>query len=211
MKTSFYQSLFVGLCLLFTVSAKASLNGDYTHLDPDHIVPKKLLAEALDYYDHNLNKINNQRIMGIIDFKQHNSKKRFYIIDMESGRVETYLAAHGKNSDPKHTGYATKFSNTPDSLMTSLGFYMTAETYTGKNGYSLRLDGLSTTNSNARDRAIVIHGADYVTPGTLIGRSSGCPAVEQRYHADLIDRLKGGALLYAGLGLYKRQKISKKA
>ncbi|MBC7714238.1 MAG: murein L,D-transpeptidase catalytic domain family protein [Rhizobacter sp.] len=199
MKKSFYQSFLVGLCLLLSVSARAS---DYSHLDPDHIIPKNLLFQAEDYYDQNLDKIQNKRVMGIIDFKKHNSKRRFYIIDMESGRVESYLTAHGKNSDPKHTGYATKFSNTPDSLMTSLGFYMTAETYDGKNGYSLRLDGLSATNSNARDRAIVIHGADYVTPGNLIGRSSGCPAVEQRYHADLIDRLKGGALLYAGLGSF---------
>ena len=138
--------------------------------------------------------------MGIIDFKQHNSKERFYIIDMESGRVESYLTAHGKNSDPDYDGYATKFSNTPDSLMSSLGFYLTAETYYGQNGYSLRLDGLSSTNSNARARAIVIHGADYVKPGKKIGRSYGCPALEMRYHQDLIDRLKGGALLYAGLG-----------
>jgi hypothetical protein len=137
-----------------------------------------------------------------IYFKQHNSKERFYLIDMESGRVEKYLTAHGKNSDPKFTGYSTKFSNTPDTLMSSLGFYKTAESYNGKNGYSLRLDGLSSTNSNARERAIVIHGADYVTPGSKIGRSYGCAAVEERYHADIINRIKGGALLYAGLGIF---------
>lgn len=140
--------------------------------------------------------------MGIIDYQQHNSKERFYIVDMESGRVESYLTAHGKNSDPDFDGFATKFSNTPDSLMTSLGFFLTAETYYGKNGYSLRLDGLSSTNSKARERAIVIHGADYVTPGSKIGRSYGCPALEVRYHADIIDRLKGGSLLYAGLGSF---------
>ena len=138
--------------------------------------------------------------MGVIDFKQHSSKERFYIIDMESGRVETYLTSHGKNSDPDHDGYATKFSNVPDSLTSSLGFYLTAETYYGSNGYSLRLDGLSSTNSNARARAIVIHGADYVqADGKKIGRSYGCPALEQRYHQAVINQMKGGTLLFAGL------------
>jgi len=199
MKKSFYQSLLVGLFLLLANFAYAD-TVDYSHIDPDREVPAKLLKEALDFYQQNLVSITNTRVMGIIDFKQHNSKERFYIIDMESGRVEKYLTAHGKNSDPDFDGYATKFSNTPDSLMTSLGFYLTAETYMGSNGYSLRLDGLSKTNSNARERAIVIHGAPYVAPGEKIGRSWGCPALEMRYHQDLIDRLKDGALLYAGLG-----------
>jgi len=75
--------------------------------------------------------------------------------------------------------------------------FKTAETYVGNNGYSLRLDGLSTSNSNARSRAIVIHGASYVTPGEKIGRSYGCPALEMNVHQDVIDRIKGGALLFA--------------
>lgn len=182
-------------------SVQAASFRDYSYVDPDKIVPTNLLREAVAYYDANYEKITNQRVMGVIDYKQHNSKERFYIIDMESGRVETYLTAHGKNSDPDFDGYATKFSNTPDSNTTSLGFFLTAETYYGSNGYSLRLDGLSTTNSNARKRAIVIHGAEYVTPGPKIGRSYGCPAVEMRYHQELIDQIKGGSLLYAGLGV----------
>ncbi len=174
---------------------------DYSHLDSDHVIPSRLLQTTLNYYKKNLEKITNQRFVAIIDFSAKNSKERFYLLDMESGRVETYLTAHGKNSDPDYDGYATEFSNTPDSLMTSLGFFLTAETYIGQNGYSLRLDGLSKSNSNARARAIVIHGAPYVTPsrpGGKIGRSFGCPALEMRYHKDLIDSLKDGALLYAG-------------
>lgn len=196
MKNLFYQSGFVVFLLMLSTAAFA-LNADYSHLDPDKIVPQKILSTAVAYYDAHLDQIPNQRQIGVIDFKQHNSKERFYIIDMESGRVETYLTAHGKNSDPDFDGYATKFSNTPDSLMSSLGFYLTGETYNGVNGYSLRLDGLSSTNSKARERAIVIHGADYVKPGPKTGRSFGCPALEMRYHADLINRLKEGALLYA--------------
>ncbi|MDD4973996.1 MAG: murein L,D-transpeptidase catalytic domain family protein [Bacteriovorax sp.] len=170
---------------------------DYSYLDPDHLIPAKLLARALTYFDSHLDKIPNKRFLGLIDFKQHNSHERFYIVDMESGRVEKYLVAHGKNSDPYFTGYAKKFSNTNDSNMSSLGFYLTAETYNGVHGYSLRLDGLSSTNSNARARAIVIHAADYVAPGDKIGRSFGCPAVESRYHQQIIDQIKEGSLLYA--------------
>jgi hypothetical protein len=202
MKKSFYQTLLLGCFLFLCGLAEAFAASDYAHLDPDKIVPKNLLEEAVNFYDVNLAKIKNKRVIGVIDYKQHNSRERYYIIDMESGRVETYLAAHGKNSDPDYDGYATKFSNTPDSNMTSLGFFLTAETYYGQNGYSLRLDGLSKTNSNARSRAIVIHGADYVSPGPKIGRSYGCPALERRYHQDVIDLIKGGSLLYAGLGVF---------
>jgi hypothetical protein len=186
--------LFVSFITLIISQAYAT---DYSHLDPDHIVPAKILKAATDYYDAHQTQIQNKRYLGLIDFKQHNSKERFFIVDMESGRVEKYLVAHGKNSDVNYDGYATKFSNTNDSKMSSLGFYLTAETYNGEHGYSLRLDGLSSTNSNARERAIVIHAADYVAPGEKIGRSWGCPAVEPRYHQQIIDELKEGALIYA--------------
>lgn len=181
-----------------SVQDPVNVNSDqYSHLDPDHIVPSALLTKALNFYKVNQGIIKNKRYIGVIDFKQHNSKKRFYLIDMESGDVDQYLTAHGKNSDPDFDGYATTFSNTPDSLMSSLGFYLTAETYYGAHDYSLRLDGLSSTNSNARARAIVIHGADYVREVPLIGRSFGCPALDLRYSTQVIDMIKGGALLYA--------------
>jgi hypothetical protein len=169
----------------------------YSYIDPEHVVPATLLSRALNYYDANQARIANKRYVVVIDFSQHNSKKRFYLIDMGSGDVVGYLTAHGKNSDPDFDGYATKFSNTPDSLMTSLGPYLTAETYYGEHGYSLRLDGLSSTNSNARKRAIVIHGASYVTNAPLIGRSYGCPALDMDYYSEVISMIKGGALIYA--------------
>lgn len=189
-----FLSLFSLFCLL---SLNCAFAGDYSHLDPEGIVPAQMLDKALLFYEQNAQKIPNKRFLGLLDFKQHNSKERFYIVDMESGRVETYLSAHGKKSDPDFDGYATKFSNTPDSHMSSLGFYLTAETYFGTHGYSLRLDGLSSTNSNARARAIVIHSADYVAPGGKIGRSFGCPAIEVRIHKQLIDQIKEGVLLFA--------------
>lgn len=173
------------------------INQNYSHLDPEGMVPQNLLAKALDYYDKNNTKIKNKNFIVVIDFKQHNSKERFYIIDMQTGHVEKYLTAHGKNSDPDYDGYATIFSNTPGSEMSSVGFYLTAETYNGSHGLSLALDGLSTTNSNARNRAIVIHGASYVTPGSKIGRSWGCPALDMRYYIEVINQIKGGVLIYA--------------
>ncbi len=169
----------------------------YSFLDPGHEVPLSLLKKALEYYDGHLTSISNKSVIGIIDFKQHNSKERFYIVDMETGNVERYLVAHGKNSDPDFDGFATAFSNVSGSDASSIGFYKTAETYEGSHGYSLRLDGLSNTNSNARSRAIVIHPADYVIPGNKIGRSWGCPAVEPRYSVQIIDKIKGGALIFA--------------
>lgn len=182
------------LTLIFNTTAYSS---DYSHLDPDNIIPKSILSTALSYYDKNITNIPNKRFIGLIDFKQHNSRERFYIVDMESGRVEKYLVAHGKNSDPDFDGYATKFSNSINSNMSSLGFYLTAEDYNGANGYSLRLDGLSESNSNARERGIVIHPADYVAPGEKIGRSLGCPALAPRYSKQVIDQIKDGALLFA--------------
>ena len=172
-------------------------NSNYSHLDPEGLVPKNLLAKTLNYFDQNKSKIKKKDHIVVIDFKQHNSKERFYIIDMQSGHVETYLTAHGKNSDPDYDGYATNFSNEPGSQKSSVGFYLTAETYQGSHGLSLVLDGLSSTNSNARSRAVVIHGAEYVTPGSLIGRSWGCPALDMRYYIEVINQIKGGVLIYA--------------
>lgn len=194
-----YSTSLTWLCLnLFIFSAFPAIGHTaFDHLDPDQLIPQKLLKTALNYYDNNISKIKNQRFLTIIDYRQHNSKERFYLVDMQSGHVETYLTAHGKNSDPDFDGYATLFSNVEDSKKTSLGFFLTAETYFGSNGYSLRLDGLSSTNSNARLRAIVIHGADYVVPGDKIGRSYGCPALEMSIHQDVIDRIKGGSLIYS--------------
>lgn len=137
-------------------------------------------------------------MLGIIDFSKHNSEERFYLIDMVTGKVDRYLVAHGKNSDKDKDGFATEFSNVPDSLMSSQGFYLTAERYYGKHGLSLRLDGLSKTNSMARSREIVIHGAAYVNQSVdIIGRSWGCPAVELRFVKEIVERLEGGALIYA--------------
>lgn len=178
----------------------------YDHLDPNRIVPEKALREAVVYYHANKSKFPNSNVLSVIDFNQSSTQKRFYVIDLKTGAVWNLHVSHGKGSDSNHDGFAEKFSNVPNSNATSLGFYKTAETYQGKHGYSLRLDGLSTTNSKARARAIVIHGATYVQDKAVIqGRSWGCPAISMANHKTLINRVKGGSLIYAvGGGLTQK-------
>lgn len=136
--------------------------------------------------------------MAIVDFSKHSSQKRLYVIDLRSNRVEAWKVAHGSGSDPSNTGYPQRFSNRSGSKMSSLGVYRTAETYNGKYGYSLRLDGLSGSNSRVRSRAVVMHPSAYVREGGTSGRSWGCFAIDKRYSTSVIKKLKGGALIYAG-------------
>ena len=169
----------------------------HSHLDPGGRVPRGLLASALAYYDTNRSSLRNPNVITVIDFSQHSSLERMHIIDMRSGRVSSYATAHGQGSDPDGDGFATRFSNTASSKMSSQGIYVTAETYQGENGFSLRLDGKSGTNSNARSRAIVIHPANYVRTGGSVGRSWGCPALDPRFATEVINRIKSGSVIYA--------------
>lgn len=172
----------------------------YDFVDPTNTVPSDLLKDALIYYDKNLSHIHNTAYLGVVDFSRFNGVKRFYIINMRSGEVWSTYVAHGKGSDPSFTGYAQTFSNKSGSNKSSLGFYLTAEIYSGRHGRSLRLDGLSTTNSNVRDRAIVLHSAPYVKDSPrLQGRSDGCLAVADVVRDRIIDQLHDGAIIYAGL------------
>jgi len=170
----------------------------YSHLDPEQIIPRKAFSEAVHFLQQYETKFKNKDFMAIIDFKQKSTQRRFYLVNLKTGDVQQFLVAHGKYSDSNHDGYATQFSNTSGSGQSSLGAYMTAEHYSGKHGTSMRLDGLQATNSNARSRAVVMHEADYVSPNlNPIGRSLGCPAVEPRYRQYLLTSLKAGALIYA--------------
>lgn len=143
--------------------------------------------------------LNKDNIMAIADFSQTSKAKRLYIIDTRNFRVlmNTYVA-HGKNSG---LGYAERFSNQPESLQSSLGFYVTKSTYFGKHGLSLKLDGQERGfNDNAEQRAVVIHGADYIGDNRLgspyMGRSFGCPAVPQELSDKVINLLKNGTCLF---------------
>ena len=173
-------------------------NADYSYVDPQGIIPPQALAVALTYYRTNLGNLGNPRYLSVIDYTRHANEKRFFVADMKTGQVEAFLVAHGSGSDPLHTGYAGFFSNEEGSHATSLGLFLTGKTYTGENGYSLVLYGLSNSNSNAFARFIVVHGAPYVSPSNVpLGRSWGCPAVEMGVRTRLINLLKGGSLIYA--------------
>jgi len=137
----------------------------------------------------------------IIDYSLPSTERRLWVLDLDDGSVQfNELVAHGKNTGANR---AKHFSNEEGSLKSSLGVYRTARTYKGKHGYSLRLDGLENgINDNARDRAIVMHGASYVSEAFIaqhgrIGRSWGCPALDEAVAAEVIDAIKGGTLIVA--------------
>jgi len=144
-------------------------------------------------------KINNE-ILTIIDFSLSSTEERMWVIDMKTQKVILKsLVAHGKNSGLE---FATNFSNENESYKSSLGFYLTGEVYQGKHGLSLRLDGMEYgINDRARDRAVVIHGADYVCKKLAknqgyIGRSQGCPAVPYEVHKQLIEIIKEKSCIF---------------
>ena len=165
-----------------------------------------LSRQAFEYamkgYDYlvKAGKLGNEKILSIVDFSQPSNRKRLFVIDLEKFKVlfNTYVA-HGKNSGME---YATRFSNVPESNESSLGFYETLSTYTGKNGYSLQLQGLeSGINDNANRRTIVMHGAAYVGESVVqargfCGRSFGCPAIPENMKMPIIDKIKNGTCLF---------------
>lgn len=139
-------------------------------------------------------------IMTLIDFTKPSTEERFYVFDMRHKKMLfSSFVSHGRNSGGN---YATSFSNENGSLKSSLGFYVTENTYQGKNGYSLILEGLEKgINDRAKERAIVIHGAPYSNPSVIassgrLGRSLGCPALPQALSKSIINTIKEGALLY---------------
>lgn len=144
-------------------------------------------------------KIENE-ILTIVDFSLSSTQERMWVIDMKTQKVILKsLVAHGRNSGVE---FATNFSNENESYKSSLGFYVTGEVYQGKHGTSLRLDGMEYgINDRARDRAVVIHGADYVSKKLAkaqgyIGRSQGCPAVPYEVHKKLIETIKDKSCIF---------------
>jgi hypothetical protein len=137
----------------------------------------------------------------VIDYSKPSTERRLWVFDLKARElVYEELVAHGQGSG---ANMATKFSNENESHQTSLGLFVTRDTYVGKNGYSLRLDGLDRgVNDRARERAIVMHGAPYVSDSFVkangrLGRSWGCPAVSDAVARKMIDFVKGGGLVFS--------------
>lgn len=141
-------------------------------------------------------------LVGVADFSQPSRLPRLHLVDLARGRVDSRLVAHGRGSDPAHTGWLSTFSNAPRSEATSEGSYVTGDYYVGHHGRSMRLDGIEPTNSNALSRGIVFHSAWYVGPDMvrshgMLGRSEGCFAVSESDLSEVLSRLGPGRLLIA--------------
>ena len=178
----------------------AQVMAKYKHLDPLHFVPADLLQTAVIYFDANRVKFKNQNVISVVDFRPRSDEYRFFMIHMKDGSVERLHTSHGNGSVDGDPAFAVKFGNVPESNMSSLGFARTAEVYTGSLGRSLFFDGLSATNSNVRRRGIIIHGSDQMHETNVIqGVSGGCLMFDLKIRDYVIDQLKGGSLIYAGL------------
>jgi hypothetical protein len=178
------------------IAAFAAAPALRAELSPD------LLAAALSGYYRMLGqgKILREGVMTVIDFNRPSAEKRLFVIDIRNRSIiYSSLVAHGSGSGG---ATADRFSNEPGSYQSSLGFFTTGDTYAGRHGYSLRLEGMEEgVNDNAAMRSIVIHGADYATRGFIskygrLGRSQGCPALPPDSSRPVIDLIKGGSCLF---------------
>ncbi len=145
--------------------------------------------------------VNVPPTLTVIDYSKPSSTPRFWVFDTKTHKlIFSELVAHGQGSG---ANVPTMFSNEPETHRTSIGLFVTEDTYVGKNGYSLRLNGLDRGfNDRARERAIVMHGAPYVNPSVVktqgrLGRSWGCPALSEAVARNVIDTVKGGSLVFS--------------
>jgi hypothetical protein len=166
-------------------------------------IDRTALSLALDARDCAIRsgEVAASQRLGVIDYSRPSTERRLWVFDLSHARLlYTEFVAHGRGSGEN---FATAFSNRDGSHQSSLGLFVTADTYIGGNGYSLRMDGLEPgINDKARARAIVMHGARYVDPGMVsqqgrLGRSYGCPALRPAVAREMIDTLKQGQLLFA--------------
>ena len=163
-------------------------------------IDPQLFAKAKAALDQH--RIYARDSIGIADFSQPSSDPRFHVVNLASGEVESYRVAHGRGSDPAHSGYLERFSNDFGSYATSNGTYVTGDYYDGKYGLSMKVRGLDWSNYNAEPRAIVIHNAWYAEDDMIpihgkLGRSEGCFAMSRKSQYDVMRRIAGGRMIYA--------------
>jgi hypothetical protein len=168
----------------------------------ESLVSPKVLRRALAALERHGESISHRDVMGIADFSLPSNAPRFHLFYPADGRVRSHWVAHGRGSDPEHTGWLERFSNEPHSFATSAGAFRTDRIYVGEHGPSMRLEGLDSTNSNAASRAIVVHGAWYVSAAIakergILGRSEGCFAMAEASIGDVLATLGSGRLIYA--------------
>jgi hypothetical protein len=186
-----------------TATFESKVNSLYQSLHTNNFnLPQiESFSNALEgFYKLQQKGLIHTNILTLVDFSLSSNVKRLWVIDMNSNTIlYNSLVAHGRNSGDE---FATQFSNISESFQSSLGFYLTGEVYQGKHGQSLRLDGMERgINDKARDRAVVIHGADYVSDSFIkqnrrLGRSLGCPALPQELTEEIIQTIKNQSCLY---------------
>jgi hypothetical protein len=211
MARRFRSSLVVAMALgtLAPVHAAASLSPSDTAALSSRLADlpdgpgHRVIDAALDAYARAVNRgaVSRIGLLTVIDYTLPSTSPRLWVLDLAVGRVVyRELVAHGRGSGDN---FARRFSNTEGSWMSSLGLFVTDRSYLGRNGYSLRLRGLDPgLNDQAYARAIVLHGAQYVSEAVIarlgrLGRSLGCPAVRSTVARQLIDTIKGGTVLFA--------------
>ena len=161
-----------------------------------------LFARAKAALDSHGYAVRYRDVIGVVDFSLGSALPRFHLVDLQNGTVESHQVAHGRGSDPDHSGYVERFSNQIGSEATSSGTYITADTYDGKYGTSMKVRGLDASNNNAETRAIVIHNAWYAEPEVArsygkLGRSEGCFAFSRTSQWRVMSRLANGRMIYA--------------
>jgi hypothetical protein len=191
--------------ILKTIKPSSETNAEtvYNNLNSNSFSPPKLesFTEALKgFYLLREKGLISKNILTLIDFSMSSNSKRLWVIDLTTNTIlYNSLVAHGRNTGNE---FATSFSNSAQSFKSSLGFYATGEIYSGKHGKSLKLDGLEKgINSNARERAVVIHGAEYVSNSFIqnnkrLGRSLGCPAIPLELTDKIIQTIKDKSCLF---------------
>ncbi len=207
MKKCVIHFLALGALFVSTYSLASPPSDEFSkityHAAHDTNLSPQAVETALQGYKWALKhgEVRNKNIITIVDFTISSAKPRLYVFDTQSGEVLMGLhVTHGKNSG---TGaYATSFSNSNSSLKSSIGVFVTLGTYKGQHGYSLRIKGLEASNNNVLRRAVVVHGANYVTPEYIAhmhraGTSWGCFAVNPQKLNLLINYIKDGSMLYA--------------
>lgn len=220
----FFAPLFFGTLTAPSKTVEAKSAETATHFSIDNLKNSNFQMNMLELYeDMNLEKqglsfkvfdeammgyinlknaglLSEKQLLSVVDFDKPSTTKRFWLLDLKNRKVlENTYVSHGKNSGEN---MARQFSNSDDSNMSSLGFFVTGETYFGKHGLSLKLDGMDHPyNSNARLRNIVMHGADYVSEDFIkqqgrLGRSEGCPALPMGLHQKVINQVEGRTALF---------------
>lgn len=189
--------------LIFSSFVLFGLTARPAPLDPERFVRPDMLGRAIAAMEAQGPGNDATGRLVIVDYALRSSEERVFVVNLETGAVTAYRAAHGLGSDADHDGFLDSFSDEPGSNASPEGLYRLAETYWGRHGRSMKLDGLSPTNANARNRAIVIHAANYAEPEFLarhgkLGRSNGCIVFSatdlKAFRADVPE----GAMIFVG-------------